>query len=116
MERQNPLTSALQSMGIISLYDNENELEHLKAIKELEHEYSWKVTELDLKLINGYYLSDGLKADEVLQTPFENYCVTKIGDKYELFKIGCSYRPVVVPFKENLEIKQWLEEKLEHVV
>jgi hypothetical protein len=114
MEPQHkPIASLLQTMGILPLFNKQTELDNLKILQQLENQsYNWKVEDLDMDLIRGYYRADGRNVEQVLQTPYKNYCVAKIGSKYELFKIGCCYRPVVVPFKENPEVKQWFEQEL----
>ncbi len=111
METQKPVQTILQTMGILPAFNNVNEVE--KILENLKTEtYDWQPEEIDMSLIHGYYQVDGRNAEQVFQTPFENYCIAKVGKKYDLFKIGECYRPVIVPFKDNPEIKQWLEQQL----
>lgn len=111
MERQNPIASALQAIGALPSITKEHELACLERTKQLEKTvYDWNVDELSMTLIHGYYQSDGRKADQVLQTPFKNFCIAKVGSEYQLFEIGCCYRPIIASFKEHPEIKQWFEE------
>lgn len=116
MERQNPLISALKTIGILPLYDPKIEREHLQELKKLEQLYTWKINELDMDLIYGYYYANGREAEQVIQTPFENFCIAKSGDRYDLFKIRQIYRPIHVSFQDYPEIKDWLEQRLGHIV
>lgn len=117
MGQHNPLVSAMQTIYDLTHLKNESETEIWCDRKYSQDEsYSWEVSELDMTLIRGYYVADGKKADQVLQTPFENYCVSKVGNDYELFEIGCMYRPMVVSFKDHLDIKNWLEQEKRQTV
>lgn len=116
MEQQNRFTTALQTMGIIPLYNKEEEIERLKEIKKLATSFIWKLKKVDVALINGYYLASARQVEEIIQTPFENYCIALVDDHYELFKIGDAYRPMAVPFCDHLEIKHWFEQKLGHQI
>ncbi len=111
MEQHKPITSILQTMGILPSLNNDNGMDNV--FKQLKTEsYNWQAEDIDIALIHGYYHVDGRNADQVFETPFENFCIAKVGKKYELFEIGACYRPLVVSFKENPEIQLWLEQKL----
>lgn len=94
----------------------EDKLEDLNHKKIEPKAYDWKLDDIDVNLINGYYIADGREASQVLQTPFENFCIAKINDHYDLFQIGCLYRPIVVHFEDHLEIKDWFENQLSQAV
>ncbi|OIJ21838.1 hypothetical protein BKP45_03850 [Anaerobacillus alkalidiazotrophicus] len=115
MERQNPIASMWKTFGNLPLF-KQNHLEGNKTKKELKRKsYDWKLDDLDLDLIYGYYHVVGKDASQVLQTPFKNFCIARIGNKYELFQIGRSYRPVVVSFDDHPDIKQWFEQEVSEI-
>lgn len=110
MEYHKQLSSILKTVGI---NPNLKESEHEQTLKQLETErYNWQIDDIDLSLIHGYYQVIGREAYHVIQTPYKNFCISHVDNKYELFKIGDSYRPIVVSFDDHVEIKHWFEKQL----
>ncbi|RSL33838.1 hypothetical protein D7Z54_09110 [Salibacterium salarium] len=72
----------------------------------LNENKSLKLAENGTTMIIDYFEKKGEKVQDIIMTPFEDLCLVKVNDKFELVEVG-GFNPSIKDINEFSEVKEW---------